>query len=600
MQTLKNITGPLRGIAWVVLAISITALQLRGDGNPPDRMTYQGFVSDASGVPLGNLAPKNYDVIFRIYNHQSDTDPASRMWAEQQTVTIDKGYFSVLLGEGSPVSGDSHDPLFSVFTNNTASDRFVEITVKGVGAGSPPSDVTILPRLRLLTAPYAFLSRNSVNAANLVDNANNPVVSLTGSNVGINRANPSTALDVNGTITATAFAGNGANLQNLNAANITSGTLNSNRVPALDASKITFGALDPNRVPNLDASKIASGTLDVNRLPNHDASKITSGTLADARLSGDVARRGGGNFFTGHQTVNGGYVGIGGAPQYPLHVRTYQNASPNIWVGDLRNYSGGIWQHVTEANTPYSIVADQIMLAEGFQAKSDRRIKNVTLNSDTANDLATVQKLAVTEYRLRDAGKAGRLQKGFIAQEVQAIIPEAVSSSANFIPDIFAQASGVRYDKNLKTLAVSLPKAHQLKVGDRVRLAADASELDLTVESVASDREFVVGKCEREPERVFVYGKYVTDFLSVDYDRLFTTGIGAIQELAKRVEKLKVGESRLAELEQKAARVDVMEREIADLKTLVKQLAQAQDGGKAAAAGVSQESAEPSRSTASR
>jgi len=126
MQTRRKPTRLLCDIiALAVVAISISAPHLRADGNPPDRMTYQGFVSDASGVPLGNIAPKNYDVIFRIYNHQSDSGPANKLWAEQQTVTVDKGYFSVLLGEGSSVSGDAHDPLFSIFTNSTASDRFV-------------------------------------------------------------------------------------------------------------------------------------------------------------------------------------------------------------------------------------------------------------------------------------------------------------------------------------------------------------------------------------------------------------------------------------------------------------------------------------------
>jgi hypothetical protein len=70
MQTLKNLTALLCGVAWVFLVISISAPHLRADGNPPDRMTYQGFVTDASAVPLGNVAPKNYDVIFRIYNHE--------------------------------------------------------------------------------------------------------------------------------------------------------------------------------------------------------------------------------------------------------------------------------------------------------------------------------------------------------------------------------------------------------------------------------------------------------------------------------------------------------------------------------------------------
>ena len=145
-----------------------------------------------------------------------------------------------------------------------------------------------------------------------------------------------------------------------------------------------------------------------------------------------------------------------------------------------------------------------------------------------------------------------------------------------------------------------MPRAHQLRIGDRLRLFAGASELDLTVESLPSDREFVVGKCETEPGQVFVYGKYVTDLLSVNYDRIFTTGIGAIQELARRVEKLQAGESRLAALEQKAAHVDNLEREIADLKKLVTQLAQTQNPGKAAAATEAQESAATSPVTASR
>jgi len=601
MQTLRIFSARCQGVLFLALALLINAPRLHADGNPPDRMTYQGFLSDASGTPLGNGAPQNFDVIFRIYNHQTDTAAASKMWAEQQTVTVDKGYFSVLLGEGSPVSSDAHDPLFSIFTNSTASDRFVEVTVKGIGAGSPPSDVTILPRLRLLTSPYAFLARNAVNAASLVNNANGQIVSVSGNNVGVNTATPTTALEVNGTVTATAFAGNGANIQNLNAANITSGTLDTNRLPGLDASKIAFGTLSTDRVPTLDASKIGSGILDVNRVPNLDGAKIVSGTVADGRLSGNVALRNGGNTFTGHQTVTGGYIGIGGAPSFPLHVRTYNNGSFNYQVGDLRNYSGGIFQHTTDPNTPYSIVADQFVLATAFQATSDRRIKEQIAPSDTARDLATVQKLGVAEYRFIDwQTKGGKLQKGFIAQDVQRIIPEAVSSSANFIPDIFSQASSVNYDRNLKRLAVSLPRAHQLKVGDRVRLVAGASELDLTVEVVPSDREFVVGHCEREPGQIFVYGKYVTDLLTVNYDRIFTTGIGAIQELARQLEKLQAGESRLAELEQKAAHVDNLEREIADLKKLVTQLAQTQNGGKANAAIESQQPPTASPATASR
>ena len=53
--------------------------------------SYQDFLS----------YPKNYDVIFKIYNHETAGAAGNLVWGEQQTVTVDKGYFSVLLGDSS-------------------------------------------------------------------------------------------------------------------------------------------------------------------------------------------------------------------------------------------------------------------------------------------------------------------------------------------------------------------------------------------------------------------------------------------------------------------------------------------------------------------
>ena len=65
------------------------------DPKPPESMTYQGYLVDSNGVPLGNTAPANYDVIFRIYNAKSGGEP---IWSEVQTITIDKGYLGLDYG----------------------------------------------------------------------------------------------------------------------------------------------------------------------------------------------------------------------------------------------------------------------------------------------------------------------------------------------------------------------------------------------------------------------------------------------------------------------------------------------------------------------
>jgi hypothetical protein len=55
-------------------------------------------------------------------------------------------------------------------------------------------------------------------------------------------------------------------------------------IPNLDASKITTGSLGVDRIPGLPASKISSGVLDLARTPDYPASKVTSGTFNEARI----------------------------------------------------------------------------------------------------------------------------------------------------------------------------------------------------------------------------------------------------------------------------------------------------------------------------
>jgi hypothetical protein len=165
----------------------------RADANPPERLTYQGYLTDGNGNALGVTAPKNYDIVFRIYDAQSGGD---KLWTEQQTVTVDKGYFNILLGEGTQVSSESHAALSTVFAGSTASERYIEMTVKGV---SGAADMTIAPRLRLLTAPYAFLASKAATADVATSLAGN-TLNLSSGKVGIGVTSPQATLDVAGAV----------------------------------------------------------------------------------------------------------------------------------------------------------------------------------------------------------------------------------------------------------------------------------------------------------------------------------------------------------------------------------------------------------------
>ena len=311
------------------------------DANPPGKLTYQGFLTDASGVPLGNTTPINTNILFRIYTAATG---GTLKWSESQVVTLDKGHFSALLGEGSAIAGETAaytNNLSGIFTGADASDRFMQISV---GAG------IIAPRLQFLPAPYALLARS---ANQVVSPAGANILSvIANGNVGINNASPVSALDVGGTVTATAFSGNGALLSAINAAAVTSGTLNNARTTATDAN--TASAI----VARDASGNFAAGAITATSFTGSGAALTAlnatnlSGTVPDARLSSNVGLRAGGNAFTGNQTVAGN-LGIGtNAPTASLHV-----------VGTVSMFKKGV---VVFSGPNTTVTRSEVATTDGF------------------------------------------------------------------------------------------------------------------------------------------------------------------------------------------------------------------------------------------
>ena len=245
----------------VLLFCGLLGLPLAAQGataNPPETMSYQGVLVDANGAKLGSPSPASYDVVFKIYDASS---AGTVVWAEKQRVTVDNGYFSVLLGSGAALPASTgldgkHGNLSAVFAGSAASDRYIGITVTITGQ----TDTEITPRLQLVTSPFSFLARQ---ANTIVDTSGNALITSTAGAVNV------TALNVTGTVTASGYNGPGTALTSLNANNISQGTLNEGRISSLAATKLT-------------------GTISSDRLGDVPASKL-SGTIANARLGTDVA-----------------------------------------------------------------------------------------------------------------------------------------------------------------------------------------------------------------------------------------------------------------------------------------------------------------------
>ncbi len=273
-----------------VLVVGVFALGQAGrihaaDANPPERMTYQGYLVDGNGNPLGSVedpsdptgrasAPANYDVVFRIYNVKQGGNTDNILWAEQQTVTVDKGYFSVLLGEGSASSnGDPTGDLSDVFGGGDASDRFIGITVKGLGAG----DVEIAPRLQFVASPFTFLAAYARQADKIVGTGGD-VLTTDGGNIGIGNASPNSKLDVGGDIKASGAVdvGGNANVQ---------GQLAVGTPSAPTAALDVTGAIKASSGLDIDGDSTIDGSLNLRPTGTSSALRIyASSNYSDYQL----------------------------------------------------------------------------------------------------------------------------------------------------------------------------------------------------------------------------------------------------------------------------------------------------------------------------
>ena len=186
--------GHLTLVLMLLLALTLNPARLQGQGpTPPDFVAYQGTLVNGDGEPLGRTEPRNYDVVFRIFDASSG---GTLIWSEQQTVTVDGGRYSIQLGRGGAFGTEPRPSLATVFRSSTASDRFLETTVKAVGPGR--SDSTMTPRVRMVPGAYALVSGHAMVADRLVNSGGANVISIVETRVGINVTNPVAALQVAG------------------------------------------------------------------------------------------------------------------------------------------------------------------------------------------------------------------------------------------------------------------------------------------------------------------------------------------------------------------------------------------------------------------
>jgi Head domain of trimeric autotransporter adhesin/Chaperone of endosialidase len=198
-------------------------------------------------------------------------------------------------------------------------------------------------------------------------------------------------------------------------------------------------------------------------------------------------------------------------------------------------------------NGNLGIISENGILSKTFVAAaqtitaSDTRIKNIISLTNNSEDLERLRKIQITNYRMKDVATWGdKTFKKVIAQQVEEVYPEVIKHQISVIPDIYTLAESVVYDAATKNLSVTLSKEYNIKIGEKIELVHPEKDKILAEVITVNGNTFTVKDWNYATDKIFVFGREVNDFRSVDYEGLSMLGISAIQQLAKENEELRI------------------------------------------------------------
>ncbi len=203
------------------------------------------------------------------------------------------------------------------------------------------------------------------------------------------------------------------------------------------------------------------------------------------------------------------------------------------------------------------------VVATEFSVYSDARIKTAVARKPVGEYLDALARLPVVEFAYKDAHDKGAGSRvGFLAQEVEAVLPSCVETVKEYIPNVFAALPVVAADAQEVTLDVAAlsDAARALLVeGAWVKVrsgAADGTSARAQVTGVDSAGGEVrlafqdPVPAAAEDGTMFVVGTLIHDFKMLNHERLASIAIGAIQAQNTRLAAL---EATVAALQQPAA-----------------------------------------------
>ena len=253
--------------------------------------------------------------------------------------------------------------------------------------------------------------------------------------------------------------------------------------------------------------------------------------------------------FFGHiHVAPASYMSFGStSPFCPIYI-TYGRSHSWHLYHYLAGNGSGVPYHNAVGTWNVAIWTEQpIVTTVWFGTTSDRRIKKNI--QPVGPMLETINKIEIMSFDFIDEPNNKRDECGVIAQQLETVFPNAVDTSAGFVPCYLKFATSqhlVNDDVHILFDYDSTDSQQNFKVGDKIKIHAGQNSDDkdkgshhVIVKSII-DGGFVIEKWKdyEEDDTVFLHGKEVNDFRNVDKEQLGVLALKGVQELSSMVTTL--------------------------------------------------------------
>lgn len=203
-----------------------------------------------------------------------------------------------------------------------------------------------------------------------------------------------------------------------------------------------------------------------------------------------------------------------------------------------------------------SIRANGALWCEEVLVSSDERIKTNIVDISNNDALNKLRLLQPKKYSYIDTDDKGNGEEyGFIAQEVEKVLNKSTSKTDEFIPNIYDGAVVL----NGNVLSLINKTTNELNENDIIKIICKRQVLETEIQSIVNEKNFIlkdkINNNDLNDSKVFVYGKKVNDFLTLEKNAIWTITTAALQQVDKELQEEKQKVEKLQEQLQKVVNI---------------------------------------------